>query len=358
VKILFATNHFWDYTGSELNLIGLSRALAARGHEVACHALFITPRMRAGIQGMGLRLVAKDELAAFAPDAVFCQHHSAAAMVRGRLPHAPMVLAHLGVEPELEQAPLVDCGVGLHLAISEEVRDALIAQKVPAEKIRIFRNAIDTSVLDARRDPGARQAALLFSYKLSSEVSSLISSVTAQFGMALDSSSLATHGLQKPAEVAARLGAARLVFASGRSALEAALSGAAVVVLGPKGLDGALTAATWRTLAESNFSGRRHASALTPESVRQAMSESLQSDVEATRTQLHAEFGLDGRAENLERLLSASRPPAMSGSDLAIVRRLSRLLDEQRALAIQQSGLEQPANRARWWSQLVPRMAR
>lgn len=357
MKILFVTNHLWDYTGSELNLIGLARAMAARGHEVACHAIFIAPRMLAGIQEMGIRVLAEPDgaLVEFAPDAIFCQHHSSAAMVRSRLPLVPIVLAHLGVEPELEQAPLLDCGVGLHLAISEEMQDALISQNVPASRIRIFRNAVDASLQDAKGDRPARSEVLLFSYKLANDASALIAAAAKELGMALDIDSLTRRGEQNPATIAARLRTARLVFASGRSALEAAISGAAVVVVGPKGLDGALTAATWRHLAAANFSGRRRAIPLTRESVRQAIDDALQSDVEATGMQLHAEFSLYRRAEELEMLLSAPPPPALAARDLALNARLSQLLHEQRWMAVHQRQLEQQADRTSWWRRLLRR---
>lgn len=357
MKVLLATNHLWSFTGSELNLIGLARALAARGHDVACCAVFLSPVMCAGLRHTGPRVLAdgERELADFAPDAAFCQHHTAAAMVRAQLPMVPMLLAHLGVEPELEQAPLLDCGVGVHLAISEETRDALIAQNLPADRMRIFRNAIDTRILDAQENTAPKRDAILFSYKLSREATSLIEAATHGFGITLDPSSLTGLGWHDPAEVGRRLRAARLVFASGRCALEAAVAGAAVVVLGPKGLDGALTSATWRTLAEANFSGRRHAMALTAESLRQAISDALEADVAAMRRQLRAEFGLEGRCEELEALLSACPPPALNARDLALNQRLSRLLHEQRSMAVRQIELERSGGLSRWWNRLIRR---
>lgn len=367
MKILFATNHFWNYTGSELNLVGLARAMAARGHEVACHAFIVSPAMGANLQAMGLRLLPEEDgvLTQFEPDAVFCQHHSMAAMVRARLPTLPMVLAHLGVEVELEQSPLIDAGVGLHLAISEEMRDRLVAQGVPSDKVRIFRNAIDNSLYLHEAGAGARQEALLFSYKLREEATSLIATVTQGFGMTLDTSSLTTHGVQAPAAVAARLGAAGLVFASGRSALEAAMGGAAVVVLGPKGLDGALTSQTWRTLAQANFSGRRHRLALTAEPLRQAIAQALQSDIEATQAAVRAEFSLDARAEELETLLRALPNSGLSARELELNRRLSQLLRDQKLLAMQQRDADRELERelerqrqeriAPWWWRMLHR---
>jgi len=73
VRILLGTNHLWSYTGSELNLVGLARAMAAR------------------------------------------QHHPVATILRSRLPTHPLLLAHLGVEPEIDRAPLQEFGASAYL---------------------------------------------------------------------------------------------------------------------------------------------------------------------------------------------------------------------------------------------------
>lgn len=349
MRILLATNHLWRYTGAECNLMDLARALAVRGHQLACYAVFVAPAMKAPFEEAGARvLVADAEVDAFAPDAIFCQHHPVASLLRDRLPEVPMVLAHLGVEPILEQAPLVPCGVDLHLAISEEARAALVAQGVPEEKIRVFRN-----VVEARRRPSAseRSGALLFSYKLSRETCSVLSCVVGEMGLSLDTDSLAKSGTLRPDHVAEKLGHARLVIASGRSALEAATAGAAVVVLGPAGLDGALTAQTLQTLAEANFSGRRHGARVTPESVRQAVTEALASNVQETLAEVRRQFDPHQRAEQLESILAAASPPVMSALDVARNQRLARLLHEQRWMAVYQAEL----TRTSWWGKVKAR---
>lgn len=349
MKILFATNHLWNYTGSERNLMGLAGALADRGHQVACVAAIVSPRLRIGVQDAGLRLLEgkAEALRGFDPEVVFCQHHSAAVLVRSFLPRVPMALAHLGVEPELEQAPLVPAGVGLHLAISEEVQARVVSQGIPAGNVRIFRNAIDERLHAPRADVGPGNGALLFSYKMPAEVVAVISAAVDSFGMVLDAGSLTTHGVQVPEAVADRLRAARLVFASGRSALEAALSGATVIILGPKGLDGALTAQTWQELAQANFSGRRHARPVTAASLTSAIADALRSDTQATRALLQDHFSLSRRAAELESLLPDVPGPAMRAEDLALSARLAQLLHEQRQLAMMQRDAERDLQEAR-----------
>lgn len=354
MKLLFACNHLWNYTGSELNLLGLARAMAARGHEIVCYAQFVTPLMRSAMADLGLRVLQdlEGELDRFAPDAIFCQHHPVASILRSRLPTPPMLLAHLGVEPEIEQAPLLDCGASLHLAISEEMRGALIAQEVPAEKIVIFRNAIDIWADEPTSGPAFKHGAVLFSYKISASYAALVTRVAAEFGMTLDSTSLTQRGDRTPQGVIARLRTAQLVFASGRGALEAALAGAAVVVLGPKGLDGALTVDTWASLAQANFSGRRHAIAPTEDAVRRSIKEALSADGEETSRVLARQFGLPGRAEELERLLLSASRPAMSPRDTSLNCRMARVLAEQRQMAMYQGELLAQAkwNAPRDWS--------
>lgn len=340
MKILFATNQLWSFTGSEMTLLGLAQACAARGHQVACHAQFISPRMLTDLQRRGLKLIeAAADLASDAPDVVYCQHHPVAAAVRRRLPTVPMVLAHLGVEPELEQAPLVNCAIEKHLAISEEARDLLIRQGIDPQRIVMFRNAVRDDLFEpfaARNDK-----ALLFSYKIPAEWKGLLKQAAADSALEFDGESLIARGHLDPEELAQRLRGSKLVFASGRSALEAALAGAAVVILGPKGLDGALTVDSIDVLAQCNFSGRRHAGEVTPETLRKAIAQALSADHATVRAQIVETFGLVARSRELEQLLLAalSSPVRPDAASSATVHRFDELLDEQRRMAVWQNKL-------------------
>ena len=82
---------------------------------------------------------------------------------------------------------------------------------------------------ESKAKPGVKDGALLFSYKISASDAALVTRVAAEFGMTLDSTSLTQRGNLTPQGVIARLRTAKLVLASGRGALEAALAGAAVL---------------------------------------------------------------------------------------------------------------------------------
>src|SRR5438045_4495565 len=64
--------------------------------------------------------------------------------VRNCFPQLPMVYLSHGILPYLEQPPAIDLQIARFLAVSEEVRDALIAQNVSADRISIFRNIVDS----------------------------------------------------------------------------------------------------------------------------------------------------------------------------------------------------------------------
>lgn len=349
MKVLLGTNQLWGHTGSELTLLGLAQELASRGHEVACFAIFVSPLMAEVFKRERLRLIDKAAVDSFRPDAIYCQHQTAATTIRAHLPTTPMVLAHLGVEPELEQLPLLDCCAQMHLAISEEVRDRLIGQGAPPERIVIFRNAIPTRQF-AVRDKHTGKKAVLFSYKLCDAHIEIVRQAAEQEELQLDDETLTQRGQTDYRAIPENLAPARVVLASGRSALEAALSGAAVVVIGPRGLDGAVTLESFDKLAEANFSGRRFAKEITIESVRKEIGHALRVDTIAVAMRTKSVFALEERSSELIHLLQQAIDaprPQIPRANLELIRRFDTLLAEQRRMSVVQSKLARdPSNKS------------
>jgi tetratricopeptide (TPR) repeat protein len=345
LRLVLATNHLWNNTGSELTLLGFARALAAKGHEVVCFALMTNPKIARGLQGDGLRLLqSREELAQFNPDAVYCQHHTTAAAVRGCLPVVPILLAHLGVEPELEQAPFVNCRISRHLAISEEVQASLIQQGINSNRIQIFRNAVPAASFSKYCLPRTGNTALLFSYKLSKGQRSVIRDGVGKAGLQLDDQSMTSIGQLPYEAIGERLSSARVVLASGRSAIEAMMTGAPTIVVGPKGLDGAATPARLAELAKANFSGRLIAQEITVETVRESVAQALAVDARLTSSTAINLFDLDKRTLELEHLCARAarkRHLEMPRQQLDRVSRFDRFLADHRKMVLRQHRFDQ-----------------
>src|SRR5207302_1140645 len=85
-----------------------------------------------------------DEIQGQAFDVAHVHHNITAMEVRHRFPNLPMVYLSHGVLPFLEQPPAIDLQITRFLAVSEEVRDTLIAQGIAEDRISIFRNIVDS----------------------------------------------------------------------------------------------------------------------------------------------------------------------------------------------------------------------
>ncbi len=258
LRVLVATNHLFAYTGSELTALTLARHLQARGHRVTLWARHAAPAFVAGAAA-GLTVVtALDGLGEGDFDAAYVQHVLGALELRERAPGLPLLHAHLGVLPFLEQPAFLDLGVHRHLAISEEVRDNLLAQGVPPERVAFLRNVVDAERFAPRGTPAdPPRRALLYSYKAGAARAGLVAQACAARGIACAWIGR-RPGEVDQAELPARLADADLVFALGRGAIEAMLCGRVPFVYDCHGGDGAVTPDTLDAIARCNFSGRLH----------------------------------------------------------------------------------------------------
>lgn len=258
LRLLLGTNHLFGYTGSELTALTLARQLQSLGQRVTVWARHVHPAFAARAAA-GLTVVERlDGLDLAAFDAAYVQHLLGALELRHRAPRLPLLHAHLGVLPFLEQPAFLDLGVHRHLAISEEVRDNLIARGVPPARIAFLRNVVDSErfrPLGPPAEPPRR--ALLYSYKAGAERAELIAKACATRGLSCDWIGR-RPGEVDQAELPGRLAGADLVFALGRGAIEAMMCGRVPFVFDCHGGDGAVTPENIDAIARCNFSGRLH----------------------------------------------------------------------------------------------------
>lgn len=256
LRLLLATNHLFGYTGSELTALTLARHLQALGQRVTVWARHVHPAFAARAAA-GLNVVERlDGLDLAAFDAAYVQHLLGALELRHRAPRLPLLHAHLGVLPFLEQPAFLDLDIHRHLAISEEVRDNLIERGVPPARIAFLRNVVDSErfrPLGPPAEPPRR--ALLYSYKAGAERAELIAKACAARGLFCDWIGRRPGEIDQ-AELPARLAGADLVFALGRGAIEAMMCARVPFVFDCHGGDGAVTPENIDAVARCNFSGR------------------------------------------------------------------------------------------------------
>src|SRR5262249_42164914 len=144
LKVLLTNHQLLDFTGSEIFTFTLADSLRRVGHDVTVYSPYVD-KLRQRLHSIGAHVVERlDEIRCEAFDLAHVHHNITAMEVRDCFPQLPMLYLSHGVLPYLEQPPSIDLKIARFLAVSEEVRDALIAHGVSLERIAIFRNVVDS----------------------------------------------------------------------------------------------------------------------------------------------------------------------------------------------------------------------
>lgn len=259
LSILIATHHMTDFTGTETYTLTLAKALAGRGHAVTVYAKYLD-RMRPFLAEAGV--LAVDDLKTIGGqhfDVAHVHHSLPAVEVRVAFPGLPMVLVSHGVLPFLEQPAPFPLGIARILAVSEEVRDHLLASGVAPEDIRICRNLVDDAQFApvVPPSPQLKRAAIL-SGRIDETTASIIQGACQKLGIRLQTRGGKDTELT-PGRIPIFLNSVDLVFTLGRGAMETMLCGRVPVVMDCHGCDGMVTPGNIQELMTCNFSGRRFA---------------------------------------------------------------------------------------------------
>lgn len=159
-----------------------------------------------------------------------------------------------------------------YVAVDEACRDRLVLEHgIPAERARTILNYVDLERFRARGPlPAAPRRAVLFSnYVMKPSQAEVLRGVCAEAGLSLDV--IGEAGARAAASPEDLLGGYDLVFAKGRSALEALAVGAAVVVCGVERMGPLVTAAEFERLRGLNFGVRTLQEPLSAEALRREL---------------------------------------------------------------------------------------
>lgn len=259
LSILIATHHMTDYTGTETYTLTLARALAKRGHAVTVYARYMD-RMRPYLVEAGIPAV--DDLNTLRGqrfDVAHVHHSLPAVAVRVAFPALPMVMVSHGVLPFLEQHPPLELGAARILAVSEEVRDHLIALGVSAADVYICRNLVDEGQFTPVVPPASElKRAAILSGRMDESTASTIRAACQKLGIKLQARGGKGTELT-PRRIPVFLNSVDLVFTLGRGAIETMLCGRVPVVMDCHGCDGMVMPGNLQDLMACNFSGRRFA---------------------------------------------------------------------------------------------------
>ncbi|MEM9555638.1 MAG: hypothetical protein AAGC60_15375 [Acidobacteriota bacterium] len=230
------TNHaLAERSGTELWVRDVCLELLRRGHEPIAYSRRLG-EVAAELRSATIPVVDDLEQLGRAPDVIHAQHHLEAMTALARFPQTSAIYLCHGWQPD-EEAPPHHPRILRYGAVSELVLSRLIDEAgVPAERTSEQRNFVDLRRFRPRGPlPTEPKRALVLSNHVSEEnCLDALRAACLRAGLDLDVVGR-DHGTAS-AEPESLLGDYDIVFAKGRSALEAAAVGAAVVLCDTEGI--------------------------------------------------------------------------------------------------------------------------
>lgn len=252
MRVLLTNVRLEDRGGSELYLADVARWLRDHGHQPLVYTA------RAGAVAEALRaeaipVVSDPAGIGEAPDLIHAQHHLATMAALATFPLVPAVGFCHGWIP-WEEAPVRHPAIRRYVAVSSITRERIVSEAaIPAPMVRVVPNFVDLDRFRPRAPLPARpQRALVFSNAAGAGGwADVVVAACRARGIEVDVAGLTSgNPIADPERV---LPAYDLVFARGRSALEAMAVGAAVILCDIEGCGPFVTAARFERLREGNF---------------------------------------------------------------------------------------------------------
>lgn len=250
VRILLATRSLAMPGGSETYLETVAPELVQLGHEVTAYSPLlgkVAERLReAGIE-------VRDDLSGLAPDVIHAQQASTAMRVRGHFPTTPMVYVCHSSVLDIEDPPVAanpQALVTLNDIVDRRVRAGALGQAVPVFRLT---QPVETPFIDPlrRQLPPNPRTAVLVSHR-AGWIQREIEKACATLGIELTVLGQAENRPDNPIPAMMK---ADVVFAVGRTLLEAMSMGRASFITDDRGLWGFVTGENYAD-AEANAFAR------------------------------------------------------------------------------------------------------
>lgn len=327
LTILFTNAWLSQRGGTELYLRDLTIALHRRGHR----ALVYTPILGAvsdELRSAGIEV--SDQWTAFPDDIdlIHGQHHLETLAALMRFPDAPAIHVCHGIQPWEEMAPRFP-RILKYCAVDEPCRERVMRETgLDRDAVALVLNFADMNRFKARTDYSAkpRRALLFHSGATPTAITPTIQAACRQAGLPLEVIGYQVHN--PCAQPERRLLDYDLVFAGGRSAIEALACGCAVILVSLNGTGPLVVPANFDTLRPLNFGCQATPNPFDPQLVFRQIQAYRTADVQAVTRRIRAEAGLEDAVTTWEVLYRDVRDQARAGQAQGWDRRA-----ESRALA-------------------------
>ena len=327
-RVLIATFSATSCSGTDLYTRDLALALLRRGWQPIVYATVL------GQVAQELReatIPVTDDIMSIAapPHVIHGHHHLETLTALARFPGVPaLFVCHDGLT--WHSTPPRTRRIGAYVAVDRNCRDRMVLESGVAESsIRVLLNAVDLERFPRRPPlpPTPRRALIFSNNALPNAFSATIRAACEQRGLSLDIIGVkANTATDHPENV---LHNYDLVFAKARCALEAAATGAAVIICDSLGLAGMITSRDLDAMRQLNFGMRLLQRPITHETIGVEIDRYDAADAALVSDAVRATAGIDLLAEQFIVLYDElhARPLALSAEqDLgAIAESLSQL---------------------------------
>lgn len=320
MRILITNTSLSGRTGTEIFVAQLAEKLRSRGHEVLLYSPLVG-ELGLKLRSQGHFVYERIEDIHEAPDVIHAHHVGPTICALAAFPGTPAIFIMHSVDAEYDAPPLHPQIASYH-AVSSFIRKQRATSALPAAKIGIVRNAVDLarfrmkSVINTRPE---RASAVINNR----EGLQLIRAACITTGLVLEEIGPGVGRVLD--DLPKAFESADIVFASGRSALEALASGCAVVLTGGGRFGGLVQPRSIDLALELNLGVRTLNDRLTQSALEAAIRLYASPDVIAVSKRVRELASLDEQAQKLEALyLNAIERP----SDLRNASRmLARLIE-------------------------------
>lgn len=254
MRILFTQHALVSPGGSELFVSEVASALYARGHQVAVYAGQIG-ELAQSLRQKGVLVVDDPRNCPWEPEIIHGQHRIHALKALMAFPRCPAILHLHGFLPALEK-PFVHPRIRSYLVTSPWLTERWSADLgIPREQFETVLNHIDVDRFASVRQPPKYPASALFYGNTGTESDRLLlREVCGERGIALSTAGMVSGKYEnRPEDL---LPGFDLVFAVGRSALEASASGCGVLPVYRGMADEFLMTGNYARLRSQNMSVR------------------------------------------------------------------------------------------------------
>jgi hypothetical protein len=298
MRVLITNSTLAGRAGTEMYVHDLALGLLRRGHLPVVYSPR-TGELARQLRKLTVPVVEDLDLIKAEPDIIHGQHNLEAAAAVLNFPGVPALFFCHGWTFWVDAPPVLP-RVKMYVAVDETCLDRLVCESgVPPSRARLVFNSVDLERFGRRAPlPAAPRRALVFSNfanKFTHEHVIRVACERAGIRVSVVGSAAGT-ATDSPESV---LKEYDLVFAKGRSALEALAVGAAVILCDMTGSGPLVTAAEFERLRRLNFGIRALQSPLTVEAIAAQLARFDASDAAEVSRRVRATAGLEGMLDQV-----------------------------------------------------------